>query len=236
MQILIHVDSQDAMASLENLGLTKKGPYILRDLLNGLAKRVQENLQQDMADNLQVRRTQFIKNAVKIDRGTFALTNRLTVTIHIDDRADFLNQFEGGGEHLPAFGHHFLAVPNRAVFGNRIIRATDPLRPKNLNLKEHYGQTLGDQRTFLIKSQQGQPMILQRTSAKKAKRSRGQVSSMSAKTGTRMLYLLVEASKRPGKIHWAQTADRTVQGEAQGIWINVVQEALEHMRAKNNES
>ena len=41
MQILIHVDSQDAMASLENLGLTKKGPYILRDLLNGLAKRVQ---------------------------------------------------------------------------------------------------------------------------------------------------------------------------------------------------
>ena len=239
MQIQIKVGSRAAMASLEELGLTKKGPYILRDLLNGLAKRVQANMQQDMADNLQIRRTQFIKNAVKIDRGTFALTNRLTVTIHIDDRADFLNQFEEGGEHIPAFGHHFLAMPNRDVFGRRIIRQTDPLRPKNLDLGfsgigpvRNHGDIRGLQRTFLIKSQQGQPMIMQRTSAHKAKRSKGNVSSMGAKTGTRMLYMLILASKRPARIHWAQTANNTVQGEAEGIWLDVVKEALAHMRAK----
>ena len=180
-----------------------------------------------------MRRTTFVKNAVKIDRGTFALTNRLTVTIHIDDRADFLNQFEEGGEHVPAFGHFHLALPNRTVFGRRIIRQADPLRPKNLQLHEHKGDIIGLQRSFVIKSAKGEPMIMQRTSAHKAKRSKGQVASLAARTGTRMLYLLIQASKRPQKIHWASTADRTVQGEAEGVWQDVVREAFEHLRAKS---
>jgi hypothetical protein len=232
MQILVKIDAQAALESLEELGLSKKGPYILRDLLNGLAKRVQANLQQDMADSLKIRRTAFIKNAVKIDRGTFALTNRLSVTIHLDDRADFLSQFESGGEHVPAFGHDHLAFPNRDVFGSKIIRGDNPLRPKNLNLTESKGGYKGNLRTFLIQSSTGTPMILQRTTPHKAKRAKGQMYGLSSKTGTRLLYLLIKASQRPQKIHWYSTVDRTVQGEAQGIWTSVVREALEHLRAK----
>jgi hypothetical protein len=244
MQILIHVDSTKAIESLEELGLRKKGPYILRDFLNLLAKKVQANLRADLAASLNVKQPTFLNNAVKIDRGTFALTNRLHVTIHLTDNAEFIGQFEGGGEHVPAYGHNWLAVPNKAVFNGRIIRQSNPLRPANLQLapqqgpfkhSQNRGQLIqGLQRTFIVSGNHGHgdPLILQRVSAKKAKKSGGLQTYLSGKTGTRLLYQLLKATQRPSKIHWYSVVDQTVQGEAEGIWTAVVKEALEHLRAK----
>jgi hypothetical protein len=76
MQIFVKVDAADALESLEELGLTKKGPRILANTLNEIAKKVQSALQADMADNLKIKRTAFIHNAVKIEKGSWAVRRR----------------------------------------------------------------------------------------------------------------------------------------------------------------
>ena len=203
------------------MGQERQGPFILSRTLNQLAKKVQTNLKTDINSSLKIRRKQFINNQVKIDNGTWALKTRLKVTIHLTDLGAFIGDFEEGGEHVPINGHTWLTKPNPKVFGNRILRADDPLRAGNLNLHDYKGNTIGNERTFLVHGKQT-PLILQRTSPVNGRRQRGTNKA----TGVRLLYTLVKQSHRPMKIHWYDTSNATVQYEAEGIWIDVIRQAL----------
>ena len=225
MQVNITIDSASVLNPLKELGQDRQGPFILSKSLNLLARKVQDNLREDIRQTLHVRRWSWVKNSVKIDKGTWSTKTRLWVKIYLTEAASFIGAMEDGAQHLPRNGHQFLCVPNEAVFGGKIIEAANPLYVKNLHLTEAKGHILkGEQRTFMVDSKKtGNPLILQRVGNEargKAKRGTSKAS------GLRMLYVLLKATKRPQRIHWATTANATVANESTGIFTEVMRDAL----------
>ena len=231
MKVQIKIDSAAIMAQLTELGQERQGPFILSKTLNRLAKQVQSNLAADIKDNLKIKpaRWTFIKQSVKIGSGSWSTKSRLRVTIDIDPRANFLNEFEEGEEHLPIGGRKFLAVPVKRVFGNSVIDANNPLRIKNLNLHDVKGNRMeGNLQTFLVHSKKtGTPLVLQRVAKDAVGKGR---KGINRKTGVRMLYTLLRESHRPRRIHWESVANATVSGDAEGIWTEVISQALKDTR------
>lgn len=225
MQVKIKIDSAAILTQLKELGESRQGPFVLSKTLNKLAKQVQANLQQDIKSNLKIRpnRWQFIKDSVKIGKESWSTKTRLKVQIEIQDRAAFLNDFEQGAQHLPINGRSMLALPNIKALGTS-LDSDSPLRVKNLHLQQKGKNLEGQQHTFMTRSlSSGNPLILQRVAPDaKGKDRKGRRRS----TGLRLLYVLLHSTHRPQRIHWQSTADATVQGEAYGIWSDVIAQAL----------
>jgi hypothetical protein len=236
MSFVLEVNTKQILDELAFFSETKQGPFILSRTLNQLAKRVQSNLRADIAGSLRLRRTQWVNQQVKIDTGMWSTKQRLHVTIHLTDPARFISDFEDGGEHVPFAGHTWLTIPNKRVFGdNKIFQKDDELKPANLHFKEHLGHTLGDKRTFIVNGNGKNPLILQRVAAKvgsKRGRQKGvsSYSSTSSSTGLRLLFTLIKHAQRPAKIHWYDTANKTVEYESEGIWSSVISDALKDVK------
>jgi hypothetical protein len=237
MQVRIVVDTKSLLDQLHEMGNERQMPYALSLAVNRLAGRVQQNLQTMMLKDLQVRRPQFIRNSVrfeKADRSTYK-NGKYSATIRLGIKATWLSDFETGGEHQPYLsylGEKWLAKPNRTVFGNSIIGEDNQLNPNNLNLTEQKGGMRGNNRTFLIVSKRGTPLIMQRVTAKmgsKAGRRKGVTSyaSNSSTSGVRLLYTLIRHAHRPVKITWYDTANKTVEQEAVGIFTEVIHKLIE---------
>jgi len=235
MGISIKINREAIMQELIGLGQEKQGPFILSRTLNLLAKEIQSAERIHVTDATKVKRPGWIKNQIRIDSGTWATKTRLKVKIYVTDQASFLVDLDEGNEHIPIGGRQFLAVPSTKAFGSKVIGKDNPLRIVNLHLKESpNGQLKGDLRTFTVghNGKNKHPLILQRVSALKAKRSRGSIASMGAKTGLRLLYTLVAHTFRPKKLRWYDVANATVIHEQEGIWTSVMIDALRTARAK----
>jgi hypothetical protein len=191
--------------------------------LNLLAKRIQDNLREDFQASLQLRRAGWVKQQVKIDKGTWSTKTRLRVTIYLTDNASFIGDMEKGAERVPILGRKYLAIPNKKVFGKSVIGQDNPLRIKNLDLHSTPFGTQGKLRTFIIQAKSGTPLVMQRVekdATGKGRRGRDR------KTGLRILYNLVKHSRRPRKIHWSNVAYNTVDIESYGIFTEVMRDAL----------
>jgi hypothetical protein len=241
MQIILHTETKELLDQLQEMGKDRQMPYALSLAVNRLGSRVQQNLQAMMLSDLNVRRPMFIKNSVrfeKADRSSYK-DGKFTATVRLGVKATWLSDFETGGEHQPYMsylGEKWLAKPNRAVFGNSIIGKDNPLNPNNLNLTQQHGTGLrGDQRSFLIVSKRGTPLILQRVASKmgsKSGRKKGVTSyaSNSSTTGLRLLFTLIKHAHRPAKIQWYNTAYNTVEQEATGIFTDVIHQLIEESK------
>ena len=230
MKIQLKIDKEPILAKLKELGQERQGPFILSRGLNLLAKEVQAALRANLASKLHLQRKAWINRQVMIRTGNWATKTRLTVRVELSDLGAFLAGFEGGADHIPGAGRKFLAIPNRRVFGSKIIKESDPLRIKNLHLHHTVSGVEGDQRTFiLITKAKGTRMIMQRVdTTTKGKGARG----TNRYFGNRILYTLVRLSKRPARISWYDTARKTVmtmQGETLG---RVMREALASPKGK----
>jgi len=224
MNINLAIDTQAVLDQLKELGQERQGPFILARGLNLLAKRVQQELRNNIATSLNVRHGSWLKQQVKIDNGTWATKTRLQVVIHLTDVAAFLDKLETGGEHVPIGGRKYLAIPNSKVFGNSIIGRDSLFRIKNLNLHETPKGMEGNQRTFIIDSKNtGTPLVMQRVAdTDHKKRQKG----MNKKTGLRILYNLIKQSKVPKKLQWFDTATNTVSTCQAAIFTDVIQDAI----------
>lgn len=224
MQINFKIDSSSVLKQLQELGADKQAPFIMAKGINLLAKQVQKDLRQNLADSLKLRHKQWIFNQVRIDSGTWASKTRLKVTIYVSDAASFLERMEEGAERVPILGRHFLAFPNSKVFKLNIIGKDDPLRIANLALEHKQRGIQGLQRTFLINAKStGTPLILQRVDKdEKGKKRRG----IRRSTGVRLLYTLVKLVRIPKKIAWYSTAQQTVDHYTYSTMSQVMSQAL----------
>ena len=217
MQFNIQVDSTSVLRTLEELGQERQGPFILARGLNLIAKQIQASLFVNLDTNLTIRRKGWTKQQIKIDTGTWATKTKLSVVIHLTPLATFLSDFEKGAEHLPVNGRSWLTVPNPKTLGKNPMQLNNPLRVKNLSFHETPFGLRGEQRTFMIHTPAGQPMVMQRVGNDIKGRNR---------RGLRILYFLSRATKRPQRIQWYDAANATVMREQYGTFTQVVREAL----------
>lgn len=231
MKLQLKVDSSSVLDTLHELGQDRQGPFILARGLNLLAKQVQTALRTHLASSLVLRRTSWVKQQVMIRPGTWATKTRLMVSIELSDLGSFLSAFEGGAPHIPGMGRKFLVIPNRKVFGNRIIGQDDPLKIKNLDLHQTPKGMVGKQRTFLLHAKgKGTPLIIQEVDAsvRKGRAKKG----VSAYWGSRILYTLVRSSRRPTRLSWYDTANQTVVTQQAETLGQVMRDALADARGK----
>lgn len=240
--ITIQVNIQGALTMLAKA--QDQLPFAISLGLNRLANAGQAAEQAHMRKAFKLRREQFVVRGVKINKADRATKTSWRVVIQLaypDDRP-FMDQHEKGGFRT-RHGGRFLWQPNQQVFRSKVIAASNPLSPKNLHMQRTpAGQIKGDQRTFMVKTANGQRLVLQRQDRKLDGRSvRGLKSltldnfagGMGPRTkkekrsirrtgGTRLLYRLVERVRIPADLRFVDTIQREVAAK-QGV---VMQEAL----------
>jgi hypothetical protein len=231
MKVQFQIDSAAVLNMLQELGQDKQGPFILARGMNLLAKQVQTALRDNLASNLTLRRTAWVKQQVMIRPGTWATKTRLVVKIELSDPGAFLSGFEGGADHIPGMGRKFLAIPNKKVFGNRIMGENNLFKVTNLDLHQTPHGMEGRQRTFILHTKaSGTPLIMQNVSdsIKKGWGKKGVNRYLAA----RILYTLVRSSKRPARLSWYDTANQTVITQQAETLGQVMRDALADAKGK----
>lgn len=231
MFIQLKIDPTQTLATLKELGQERQGPFILARGLNLIAKKVQKALRDNMAANLTLKRTVWVKNQVMIRTGNWATKTRLIVRIDLSDTGAFLAGFEGGADHLPGMGRKFLAIPNKAVFGSKPIQQNNILKLSNLNLRSTPFGLEGNQRTFVIHAKgTNVPLVMQEIS-QNTKRGMG-AKGVNRYLGNRILYTMVHHSTRPARLAWYQTAGQVVALEQASTLAEVMRAALNDAKKK----
>jgi hypothetical protein len=164
-------------------------PYALSNTLNDVAKLFQYRERQHIGQQFTVRRKQWVDNSVKITE--FATKRKLQTTVAIESpgggkRSDILGKFESQTSKTPHGGGRSIAVPVD-VRRSKADIITKANRPRAFNFKEMGGSHLvniakktkkhvaggilrgalkvyqGEKRTVMIRNNDGQGVILQRT-------------------------------------------------------------------------
>jgi len=221
--------------------------YAMSLALNRAANDGQKAEQGRLKRAFTLRREQFVIRGIKIEKLDRATKSSWRVVISIPATQDFLNKFEEGTPKVPRQGK-WLWVPNPAVFQNKVINRGNPLHPKSLSFnKSKGGQLQGAQRTFMLRSKGGQPIVLQRQDRGLAKGSKSTMRTMtldnvntnkgayslkkgqSAKsitrgggTGARLLYTLVSRVPTPVRLEFVST----ITQEVQRVWPARAEEAV----------
>jgi len=219
----------------------------------------QKAMQDHLKESFRLRRDSFNLRGIKINKGDQPTKTNWRVVITLDPRTDYLQKFEEGGIKQPVGGRKYLWIPNDKVFHGRIISASDPRRPKNLNMhRDSHGRVLGDQRTFMIMPKNRQdPIVLQRTggsghsgftesSLKKLSLDnfggfKGEHSKVERRTLTKRkvrqqdlavvkLYTLKARVSVPVKLEFVDTITKTAQKVAPGRMTEAMIEALRTAR------
>lgn len=221
MKIKARIDRDRVLYHLEQLGQERQLNFILSRTLNLLAKEVQAEERKGFDLTLKTqRRMPWIKSQVKIKE--WSTKRNLTVRIFLDEKANFIGDMEEGAERVPVNGRKYLAYPNPKVFKDKIITNKNPLKVSNLGLTPSKGGLLkGKERTFLVHSDRGTPLILQRTSKPASTRKRKVKDS-----GVRLLYTLIKKSSRPKKLHWKNIGKTVVRDMQESIWKQVIEDAM----------
>lgn len=234
VRIAIRTDAFSA--ALQDAQL-RQYPFVISLGINRLGNLAQAAQRDGMREHLTLRRAAWNLNAIKISKTDRASKTSWNVTIFLDPRADYLKRMEDEGIHEPIHGRSYLWVPDERVFRNRIIRAEDPLAPRNLHMHKDGNRIIGDQRTFMVKGAKG-PLVIQRlgkgsgtsfTSKSMAginlnnfgQKRRGMLKRDRTQ-GTQVLYHLRERVTVPLKLEFVETISRTVNTQAP----RVMREAL----------
>jgi len=217
----INIDPRTVLTGLTDMQ-ERQLPFAVSLALNRVANDAQDAERQKIKGRFHLRHESFVLNTIKIektDRATKS-TWRVIISIHLDRNE--LAKFEEGGYKMATKGR-WVWEPNKDVFGDKPIQSGNALAVKNLHFaRTPGGQMQGNERTFMIHGKKG-PLIMQRTSGRKAKRGKGMVTSMSAKTGTRMLYTLVEKVSLPVHLEFVDTITRTAYAQ----WLPRMTEAMD---------
>ncbi len=135
--LTLRVNATDVVNTLDNIA-TKQLSFATARALNATALDFQVAQRVAMHGAFTIRRQSFIeRQGVKIlkpadgDGGAFATKKRLSVTIGMDPKADFLAKFELGGEKI-SIGGGLIAVPTEHVLPNKSAVIPDRLRPRAL--------------------------------------------------------------------------------------------------------
>lgn len=244
--ITIQVNIQGALTMLAKA--QDQLPFAISLGLNRLANAGQAAEQAHMRKAFKLRREQFVVRGVKINKADRATKTSWRVVIQLaypDDRP-FMDQHEKGGFRT-RHGGRFLWQPNQQVFRSKVIAASNPLSPKNLHMQRTpAGQIKGDQRTFMVKTANGQRLVMQRVdrtirkgtdlskftlenvanthggNALQPDKKHRKARRLHLNNGTRLLYRLVERVHIPADLRFVDTIQREVAAK-QGV---VMQEAL----------
>lgn len=126
-------------------------PFAAKNALNAIGLKAQKVERARMAAVFTLRRRDFIeKQGVKIMQ--FATKDRLSLTIGVDSKADFLDKFEAGGTKRARKSAGLLAVPINAR-RNKADIVTAGQRPRAL--LDRLGERTGAGSAFIVKRAQG---------------------------------------------------------------------------------
>jgi len=215
--------------------------YAMSLALNRVANDGQKAEQTHLKKAFTLRRETFVMRGIKIEKADRATKSSWRVVISIPVTQDFLDKFEQGDPKVPRTGK-WLWIPNQAVFKNKIIMSGNPLHPKQLQFsKSKGGQLQGKERTFMLRSKAGKPIVLQREEQKLAKGSYRIMKSMTLDNvhtgmgprqkkekaihragGTRLLYTLVSKVKTPVRLEFVNT----ITSEVQARWPQRAEQAV----------
>ncbi len=247
--IRVQIDPSAVLKRLD--GFENQAGYAMSLALNRVANLAQEAQREQMKQAFKLRRETFVLRGVKISKADRASKSTWRVVIQIaypDDRR-FMHEHEKGGERK-RHGGRFLWQPNAKIFRGIITKA-NPLHPKNLNMrKTPAGQIKGDHRTFMVRTQQGQRLVLQRVDRRLDARSlRGlktmtldnfaggmgprrkqETRSIRRTAGTRLLYRLVDRVRIPADLQFVKTVGRTVQAQWEKQAAAAARRAIETAR------
>lgn len=233
--IRIHVNTASAVAALGDLR-TSQGPYLVSLTLNRVALDGQAAERARIKGSFKLRQSNFTLQGVYIGPEDRATKAKPSVVIRVEAKRSYLEKFEEGGEKVPIGGRRYLAIPDPSVFKRRTLKADNPLRPKNLHLhKDPHGRIIGDQRTFVVPTANGQQAIMQRVARRlvvsgKASLSRLTLDNfadgMGPRTkkerysthrtdGVRRLFSLVRRVKVDARLEFADTIRGAVQAKLQ---------------------
>lgn len=231
--IKIRVDIAACVRGLDDVAY-RQVPFATVLTLNRLANDGQEAERERIAKAFRLRKETWNLRGVYIANEDRATKAKPRVVIQIEAKRSHFEKFEEGGEKVPVAGRKFLAVPNPKVFGRRILKADDPLRPKNLHLhKDDHGRIIGDQRTFVVPTTNGQQAIMQRVGRRLVVSGKGSLGrltldnfaggmgprtkkerySVSRTEGVRTLYQLVKRVKVKASLQFVETITREVQAK-----------------------
>ena len=223
--INVQVDTEDVRAYLKEIGAERQQGFVISLALNRLANLAQKaERENDLAKNFKIRRKQFVMNKVYINKVDRANKNSWTVTIQIKEDYPQISLFETGADKVP-FHSQYLALPNRQVFGGRIIQQDDELSIRNLHLKNIGSRVEGDSETFIINSKRTNvPLIIQDCFAngERKKKMRG----MNKHLGNRILYTLIRKSRLPVRLHFVETVSNSVKQNYEQVFTDALTQAL----------
>lgn len=178
-------------------------PFALMKTINQMLLFIQQSQREAQDKSFTIRRKDFARMAVKIDRQGFATKLQLVGRVgYQGPMGDVFAKFERGGPKVSPSGR-----PVWTPVGARRSKAdiiTKGNRPKGLNLKPSFtslatGATIyrGDKRTFMIRYRDGSGLVLQRTGRRlRGRTRRGQSGRTSGRerAGTKTLFVYF---KRP---------------------------------------
>lgn len=173
MSVQIRVDAKPLTESLSALG-QRQIPFALSKALNGVLIDGQSEVVRGVRQRFTVRKPDFLTRAVKMVQ--FANRRTLTAVLAVTGpNADVYIQHEEGGQKVPRQARA-LAVP-REVRRNKRELITKGNRPRGFGLqKKGTGPKAtmyqGEKRTFAIRSQNGEGLLLQRVGRGKNSRVR----------------------------------------------------------------
>lgn len=227
--IRVNVDISGALGLMS--AWEEQIPYAVSLALNRTANDAQVAERERLKEVFRLRRESFNLQGIYIAKTDRASKDSWRVVIQVQADRYYLDKFEEGGFKLPVKGR-WIWKPNPAVFKDQIITGSNPLNPHNLTFQRRGGQMIGNEQTFMIKTNKsGQLLVMQRvdrTLASRSKRVMGKLSldnfqggmgprakgekyALHRTDGTRMLYQLVERVSVPAKLEFVETVTRTVQ-------------------------
>lgn len=227
----------DPSAVYRQLGVfgERQAPYALSLALNRLANKAQAAERERLKSAFTLRRVDWNLQGIYISKADRATKTSWKVVIQVQGNRSYLNKFEQGGEKLPQFGRHTLAVPNSQVFRGGFVPKDSPLRPKALHLKRFGQAWRGDQGTFVapMRGRTGEQGIFQRlgkTEKGRQKTNRRVKGREGTDSNVRLLYTLVQRVPIKAKLEFINTVTGTIDREWQQTVNDAVREALRTAR------
>lgn len=210
--------------------------------LNRLANDVQAAEREGLKRHFKLRREAFNLRGIKIAKQDRANKTTWRVVIQVAPEVNYFDKFEEGGYKLP-HGGKYIWVPSRE-FKSRIIGAGDPLHPKNLTFtKNAAGQMKGSNRTFMVRSDKGDLLVLQRVDRRLSKKGlaramrmtldefkggqgparKGEKYSLKRTAGVRLLYTLKQRVRVQAQLQFVPIA----KGAVEAGWAMHMQQAFD---------
>lgn len=220
----LSVDTTTVFNSIDEY--KRQYPYAVSVALNSLATKAVEDMREGVKQRFHIRRPWTLQGIKIMNRATKAI---LVVTIGIDSKRSFLEIAELGTSSRSPLHSQYQWVPNPQAFNYKVITASNPLHPNNLQFVNGRGPL----NTAYIKNVGGNPLVVQRVENKTAlgrsRRGKSQIGRDSG-TGNRVLFFLHKTTKVPMKLRFIDTITRSVNSNWNTVMNNAINKAMASAR------